>query len=197
VLSLRQDGRTWVVEFGAERLVLPDRVGLRYLAQLVANPGRSISARDLAAGEVGAAAATGRSGGSRQEVLDTTARAALERRAHELAAQIAAARERGDELAQATAEDELDAIADELRRATGLAHRDRFFDDDAERARTAVRKAVVRAVNEIAAGLPAVGDHLRRTITTGVDCRYEPHPPASPAARVDATIDLRTQDAHP
>src|SRR5262245_3633982 len=45
---------------------------------------------------------------------------------------------------------------------------------DHERARTAVRKALVRAVESIAAAEPALGEHLRASLTTGARCRYDP-----------------------
>jgi hypothetical protein len=170
-LTLEAAGSTWVVTFGTERLVLPDRIGLRYLAQLVANPDHDIAAVVLASGGT----PTGAAGpADRQAVLDADAKHAYEQRARELADRIADARDTGDVARQAELEGELDAIARELRTSTGLANRDRFFGNDAERARTAVRKAVVRAIAEIGAGLPAAGEHLRSSITTGTDCRYAP-----------------------
>jgi hypothetical protein len=60
--------------------------------------------------------------------------------------------------------------------ATGRGDRTRRFTDDAERARTAVRKAIKRALHEIDAADPAIGSLLHTTITTGSTCTYTPDP---------------------
>ncbi|MBI2705715.1 MAG: AAA family ATPase [Actinobacteria bacterium] len=166
-LTIRRDDRRFVVEHDGDKVAFADRVGMRYLAQLVANPGQSITAHALMTGEEERTVA-------RQAVLDRAARDSLEARARELAALIATARADGDVVVQGQLEDEFDVITDELRKATALGQRDRFFGDDAERARTAVRKAIVRAVNEIEAALPTAGELLRSSITTGIECRYDP-----------------------
>jgi hypothetical protein len=41
-----------------------------------------------------------------------------------------------------------------------------------ERARTAVRKALKRAIEQIAAANPVIGQHLSGRIETGTICRY-------------------------
>ena len=48
------------------------------------------------------------------------------------------------------------------------------FADAPERARTAVQKAVKRAIDEIAAANPAIGQHLARRVETGATCCYRP-----------------------
>ena len=52
--------------------------------------------------------------------------------------------------------------------------RTRDFPDPAERARTAVRKAIKRAVAAVTAADPAIGAELRATVTTGSACAYTP-----------------------
>ena len=74
----------------------------------------------------------------------------------------------------AVLEREADALADELGRSTGALGRTRDFPGPAERARTAVRKAIKRAVDAVAEADPAIGAELRATVTTGCSCCYTP-----------------------
>ena len=60
----------------------------------------------------------------------------------------------------------------ELGRALGLGGRSRSFADVAERARTSVRKAIKRAIDDIATASPAIGEHLARSVSTGSVCCY-------------------------
>jgi hypothetical protein len=62
----------------------------------------------------------------------------------------------------------------ELARAAGLGGRPRAFTDDAERARSAVTKAIRRAIDKVAAAEPSLGELLRSQVHTGAFCRFEP-----------------------
>src|SRR4029079_8526980 len=68
------------------------------------------------------------------------------------------------------------ALRDEL--STVLAHsgRARRFVDAPERARTAVRKAIARALEVIAGSDATFAAALRATIVTGGPCAYRPDP---------------------
>ena len=63
-----------------------------------------------------------------------------------------------------------------MNRASARAGRTRAFAGPQERARTAVRKAIKRALDEIDAANPAIGASLRGTIVTGSTCSYQPDP---------------------
>jgi hypothetical protein len=69
---------------------------------------------------------------------------------------------------------ELAGLTQELARAIGLGGRMRSFANAPERARTAVRKAIKRAIDAIAQANPAVGRHLAARIETGAVCCYRP-----------------------
>jgi hypothetical protein len=72
-----------------------------------------------------------------------------------------------------TVQAERDAVADELqrqRRPGGV----RTFVDANDRARVAVRKAIVRAIDEIERAAPLTGRHLRASVHTGTHCVYRP-----------------------
>jgi hypothetical protein len=64
----------------------------------------------------------------------------------------------------------------EIAAATGLGGRRRQFTSAQERARTAVRKAIVAALNRIEQHDSALARQLRDSVRTGSTCRYVPDP---------------------
>ncbi|MGH9211894.1 MAG: hypothetical protein ACRD2C_14610 [Acidimicrobiales bacterium] len=50
----------------------------------------------------------------------------------------------------------------------------RHYVDDAERARTAVRKAIKRVIDAVADTDPTLAEHLAATVHTGAKCIYLP-----------------------
>jgi tetratricopeptide (TPR) repeat protein len=168
VATIHRRGRHWTLRVRDHQAVVADRLGVRYLAQLLTNPRQAIPALRLAG------AAPRLAAHAPQPVLDEQARAAYRRRVAELTEEIADADADDDTLAAKRLRAELDALLDELRRVTGKGSRSRDFADPAERARTAVRKAIKRAIDEIAAAEPAIGALLRQTVTTGATCSYTP-----------------------
>lgn len=166
---IRRQGRGWVVESGTEQAFVSDRVGMRYLAELLAHPFDPIPALVLAG-----AASVHEAGSSRQAVHDAKARRAYMARIRDLGEELAEA-EAANDLGRADAlRTELEILLEEVGSATGLGGRPRAFADDAERARTAVTKAIKRATDEIAAVNRVLGDHLRASISTGTTCVYRP-----------------------
>jgi hypothetical protein len=151
-------GGKWRIICDGEVATVHDRVGLHYLSQLVAAPDRAIPALALVLhGDAEP------EDGRRDPVMDARA--------------LAAVRDRIDSLRRLSNpspddRDELAALTRELARATGLGGRLRSFADAPERARTAVRKAIKRAIDEIAAANPVVGRHLASRIETGMVCCY-------------------------
>jgi tetratricopeptide (TPR) repeat protein len=154
-MSQPQTGR-WRVVHGDNVATVPDRVGMRYLARLVAAPDQSIPAVALV---LGAAPGCRRP----QPLLDERALGALRERIQELRCK------RGRSPQD---EEDIATLARELARATGLGGRVRSFTDVPERARVAVRKAIKRAIDEISLANPSVGRHLTSRVETGSACRY-------------------------
>ena len=103
------------------------------------------------------------------DVLDDESRRFLGARLAELDAELADS-DRPD------LRDERDAIVSYLAGATGLGGRTRTTGSHAERARVAVRKAIVAALAKIAETDPWLGRHLRDRVRTGFACRYESDP---------------------
>jgi tetratricopeptide (TPR) repeat protein len=178
-----REGDYWAVRFEGRTARLRDSKGLQYLARLLAEPGRDLHVLDLAAGrrvsseggDRGAAriiADTGDSG----ELLDERAKQTYRRRLTEIEEDLEQARTLGDLERAAQAEAERDCLARELARAVGLGGRDRRAGVAAERARSAVTRAIRQAVARIRTHDSALGDHLDRTIRTGTCCAYLPEP---------------------
>lgn len=165
--QLARDGAYWLLTFEGRRVVLADRVGVRYLAQLLATPGVALPVLELAGSSLDVEP-TGHA------VLDAQARVAYERRARGLAEDLSEAESHADLARAERLRVEFDALASELARAIGLAGRTRSFAGPAERARTAVRKALKRVLDEVDAADAHLGAHLRATVSTGTTCSYAP-----------------------
>lgn len=157
-----------MVALDGRRVLVGDLAGMGYLARLVAQPGVEVPALALAGGDVVAPEP------SHQTLLDARARAAYAQRATRLAAELAVAREAGDRDRVERLEAEVDTLTAQLDQARGRGGRPRAFAGPAERARTAVRKAITRAIDELEAADPEIAAALQPVIRTGARCRYEP-----------------------
>jgi tetratricopeptide (TPR) repeat protein len=172
--TIRRHGRHWLLALDAHHAIVPHRIGMIYLARLLTNPDRAISALDLATESSETVASLAAS--THQPVIDDQARAAYRRRAEELTHDLAEA-ERDADLARAERlRAELDALVSELERVSAMGGRTRVFAGPRERARTAVRKAIKRAIDEITSVDAAIGELLRSSVTTGTTCGYTPDP---------------------
>jgi hypothetical protein len=161
----RHGGTGWTVRVGDAVITLPDLVGLRYLSVLLQQPGRDVPALDLA----GVGVHDGK-----QELLDGPALDAYRRRLRDLDFAIDSADSDADLAKAERLRLEREAVAEELARSVGLGGRVRGFPDSPERARTAVRKALIRALDVIAEADPVLGDELRAGVSTGLVCRFTP-----------------------
>jgi tetratricopeptide (TPR) repeat protein len=186
----RREGDYWSVIFDGETVRVRDLKGMRYLARLLADPGREHHVLDLVAAETGGGggqADNSRAGdlprsalGDAGEVLDTRAKDAYRRRLAEIDDDIDQARALGDAERAAQADAERDFLVRELARAYGLGGRGRRTASASERARAGVTRAVRQAIARIGEHHPQLGEHLRRTVRTGTYCAYvpDPRPPA-------------------
>jgi tetratricopeptide (TPR) repeat protein len=183
----RREGDYWSVIFDGHTVRVRDRKGMRYLARLLADPGREYHVLDLVAAETGSgaqvdssqAASPPRSAfGDAGEMLDARAKDAYRRRLAEIEDDIEQAHASGDSERAAQADTERDFLVQELARAVGLGGRDRRAASSSERARAAVTRAVRQAIARINEHHPQLGEHLSRTIRTGTYCAYLPDPRA-------------------
>ena len=183
----RREGDYWSVIFEGRTVRVRDLKGMRYLARLLADPGREYHVLDLVAAETGSgaqaagshAAGLPRSAlGDAGESLDAQAKDAYRRRLAEIDDDLEQARAIGDAERAAHADAERDFLVQELARAFGLSGRDRRAASASERARAAVTRAVRQAMTRITEHHPQLGHHLSRTIRTGTYCAYVPDPRA-------------------
>jgi tetratricopeptide (TPR) repeat protein len=183
----RREGDYWSVSFEGHTVHMRDLKGMRYLARLLADPGREYHVLDLVAAETGSdaqadsshAAGLPRSAlGDAGESLDAQAKDAYRRRLAEVEDDIEQARAIGDAERAAQADTEREFLVQELARAFGLGGRDRRAASASERARAAVTRAVRQAMTRVAEHHPQLGQHLSRTIRTGTYCAYVPDPRA-------------------
>ncbi len=178
----RREGDYWLVAFEGHTVRARDLKGMRYLARLLAEPGRELHVLDLVAAESGGAPGDGnvqRSAlGDAGEMLDPQAKEAYRRRLAEIEEDIDEANAVGDDERAAQADAEREFLVKEIARAFGLGGRARPAASAAERARVGVTRAVRQAMSRIAEHHPALGEHLDRTIRTGAYCAYVPDPRA-------------------
>jgi tetratricopeptide (TPR) repeat protein len=183
----RREGDYWSVIFEGRTVRVRDLKGMRYLARLLADPGREYHVLDLVAAETGSgaqvdssqAAGLPRSAfGDAGESLDAQAKDAYRRRLAEIDDDLEQARAIGDAERAAQADAERDFLVQELARAFGLGGRDRRAASASERARAGVTRAVRQAMARITEHHPQLGQHLSRTIRTGTYCAYVPDPRA-------------------
>jgi tetratricopeptide (TPR) repeat protein len=183
----RREGDYWTVIFDGHTVRVRDLKGMRYLARLLADPGREYHVLDLVAAETGSGAQVDsgptaglpRSAlGDAGEMLDARAKDAYRRRLAEIDDDIGQARAIGDAERTAQADAERDFLVRELSRAVGLGGRDRRAASVSERARVGVTRAVRQAMARIGEHHPPLGEHLSRTVRTGTYCAYLPDPRA-------------------
>ena len=171
-VELRREGDYWAVERAGRAFRLRDSVGLRHLAQLLAEPGRERHALDLAGPAGSAVHDTGSEGG----LLDDRARAEYRERLRELAGEIEEAESWADPERAASAHREVDLLTEQLAGTVGLGGRDRGAASSAERARVTVTKAIRAAQQRIAHEDAELGAHLEVGVRTGRFCVYRPDP---------------------
>jgi tetratricopeptide (TPR) repeat protein len=182
VAVFRREGDCWSVVFEERTTQVRDSKGLQYLARLLAEPGRELHVLDLVALARDTPHGTSDSAGRRLvpdagdagELLDKRAKDAYRRRLTEIEEDIEEARTLGDVVRSAQAEAERDFLVSELARAVGFGNRDRRAGAASERARSAVTRAIRQALIRIREHNPSLGEHLDRSIRTGVYCVYLP-----------------------
>ncbi len=184
--TLDREGEVWTFAFAGRITRIRDGKGVRYLAELLAQPGVEVHALEL--GRTGtlvaladvsrASVATaelgiGQPSGGIGSALDHAAKAAYRRRLEDLREEHDEAERWGDPERASRAREEIGFIANELAAAVGLGGRDRPQSSDAERARVNVTRAIKGAIRRLGEHDPDLGAELEATIHTGLFCRHE------------------------
>jgi hypothetical protein len=110
-------------------------------------------------------------------MLDSQAKAAYQRRLHELQEELEEAQRCNDPDRAAKAQAEIAFIANELGAAYGLGGRVRQAADSVEKIRKAATNRIRESLARIQQAHPALWRHLFSAIKTGAFCSYTPEKP--------------------
>ncbi len=175
--ALVREGEYWTLVFGGRVSRVRDTKGLRYLAELLRNPGVERHALDLV-DRVEGLNANGRVDrrrlGDAGEMADSRARSIYRHRIEALRADIDEALDRGADQRAEALQAELDQLTAQLAQAFGLGGRSRRASSAAERARINVTRALRAATARVAECVPEAAEVLDRRVRTGIYCAYEP-----------------------
>jgi hypothetical protein len=186
------DGTMRTVGLAGRTTTIRDLKGCRYIARLIANPGREFHVLDLLAAETGVlrplvahpeAERRVQGGQAGLPVLDETAKHAYRRRLAEIDEDIEDAERMNDPERAALAHADREYLVAELVSAIGLGGRGREVGASAERARTSVTRSIRYAIEQLGVHHPELAGHLDCCITTGTYCSYQPDPVAPVAWR--------------
>jgi len=180
--AFRRDGDVWTVRYAGSDIRVKDGKGPRYLATLLAAPGRELHVLELAAMSAppvspGAAhgLSVGTSGGSLDDTPDHRARREYRSRLADLRAELDEAEHLGDLGRAEGLRVEVDQLVTELAGRFGARSARR---GPAETARKAVTKVLRMQIGRLLDLHPVLGRHLRDTIRLGTVCVYAPATPA-------------------
>jgi hypothetical protein len=175
--TFRREGELWTVGPAGDESQLRHARGLEYLHVLLRHPRWAFPALELAARGRGAESTL--ASGPDGPVLDERTRREYAARLAELHGELETAEAHRDVGRIAGLRTEIDWLETVVVQASGLGGRARRTGSAAERARTAVTKALKAAIDRITTASPAVGHHVARSVRTGTLCRYEPDPTQS------------------
>ncbi|MHC4957669.1 MAG: tetratricopeptide repeat protein [Planctomycetota bacterium] len=161
-----REGRVWNLAYEGQGARLVELKGFHDIVRLLRSPDEPVHCLELSG------APPGRE--SRHELLDAQARREYRRRIEDLQGDLEQAEADNDPGSADRARAELDAVIDELAKATGLGGRTRTMAADAERARSAITWRIRSAIRKIRAAHPRLGQHLQNSIRTGAFCVYSP-----------------------
>lgn len=172
--ALVDHGSWWVLAGDGHRIRVQGTKGLRYLAELLRNPGVERHVLDLVDRVEGVGAIDRRAIGDAGEVVDASAREAYRRRIEQLRGECDDALEAGDLEGAEARQGELDHLVAQLAAAFGLGGRERRASSTVEKARLNVTRALRTAIRRVEEVLPEGGALLDRGVRTGTYCAYEP-----------------------
>jgi hypothetical protein len=160
---LEQNGDLWTLSHEGREVHLGDSKGVRYLALLLAEPGRERHVGDLVqAVDAGPG-------------VDSDAKAAYRQRLDELRDALEDAEARGDRHAIERLQSDRDLLAREIARAVGLGGRDGGKASAAsERARINVQRRLRDVITRVGELDGRLGRHLELHVKTGVLCSFRP-----------------------
>ncbi|MFH1731566.1 MAG: hypothetical protein ABIF82_07935 [Planctomycetota bacterium] len=192
----RKQGENWMLHYDGKTVYAKARIGLEYIAHVLANPGKTTSVMSLqnaaavaspSGGQMlvswnldgSGGPAGGGSYGLRSEELVTDAAALKEckERLRDLEEEIEQAEAENNEGLVCGLKEERAKLVQYVQAGAGLRGRLRKVADSREKARKAVSNAISRAISVIFKHHDVLGRHLRNAIRTGNEVVYDPETP--------------------
>jgi hypothetical protein len=167
--QFRLQGNAWIVAYDGKVSVVDDSRGMRFIAYLLANLGKSIHAEKLIETVDGQAKPTGSNGA----ILDAQAQKAYQQRLGELEEEIDEAKRFADLARHERLCEEREKVIEELTAAKGLRGRRRAT-AEADRNRCLIKMALKRALTDLKNPQPELHQHLKCSLHTGHTLCYAP-----------------------
>ena len=170
-------GDFWHLTFEGKTTHVRDGVGPRYIALLLANPGKELFCPDIIAIARGNPIA--KIGQTKDVVADDRAIRECQRRLGELTAELQEAKEFNDWGRQEKLQAKADFLKEHLLKLRGLRGKTRTFSGSFDNARVSVANAIRRTLDReaIKENLPNAWRHLDRSISRGAFMSYDPETP--------------------
>jgi hypothetical protein len=179
----QKTGDFWEVAFKGESAAVKHTNGMEYIARLLGSPRRLFGCVELAqaASQVhpsGAAVNVEDKAGlsvnfTRQTLQDRQALTQIHGEVNKINEELVDAEERHDARQIEQLRNKKGALLAHVKKSYGRGGRVRAFSDEEEKARKAVSAAIQRAIKTIRKSHPALAEHLKGLIKTGVRCSYE------------------------
>lgn len=172
--QFRLVGEMWTIRYEGKEAHLTHsaKSGLVYIRELLRNQGRNLICTEIAAVITGMPQACSVSAGS--EVIDRKAKIAYRERHSELNCELEAAKRNHDDARIDSIKEEINALAGQIRSATGLGGKTRRCANDVDRARRRVTMAISRSIKKLEAQLPNLAIHLYSNLQLGRFMSYRP-----------------------
>jgi hypothetical protein len=167
--QFRLQGNAWTVTYDGKTAMVDDSRGVRFIAYLLAHPGKSIPIATVLEAVDGQPKVAGSNG----VLLDTQAQQAYRERLQELEEEIAEAKRFADLARHEHLCQEHETIVTELTATQGLKGRQRVS-SDTDRFRRKVKMAISRSMDFFKGRLPEFYHHLRGSLHTGFTLCYAP-----------------------
>jgi non-specific serine/threonine protein kinase len=167
----RKDNDTWILVYENKPLRLRHRLGLGYIAELIAKQGRDLHASLHLAVNSGRQSVKPSEG---VEVLDDRAVEEFRNRYDDLHDKLAEAERNQDKDRHHDIQNEINVLSKEFAAAMGLGGRGRKVVDVAERHRKSVSNAITRVIDYIEKHHPVLARHLVNSLSLGQYLSYSP-----------------------
>lgn len=170
----KQGPNKWLVKFEEKTCILDNRVGVRYIAQLLARKKKGISAMELYQTVNLSPAKAPKSPESSEPVIDKEYLQKCNEELEELRIDLERAKKDNDLAEVSRVQQEIGQIEGVLSSGVGLRGRLRELSNDKARVRSSVTMAINRAIKPINNDFPKLYQHLKNSIHTGETCSYKP-----------------------